>query len=257
MTDLEIINTYAKEHSQNKIWGTHMPFIFYTENNELKLLFSIYINGYWKLHLFDFNTKEIKRLPGLEDILEINECNPCIYINKKHQYILQYLKAPNNAPRQGIIGIGKNLNKLKWSQYNDVTFTAKNSTFDIYSHDFNGKIIYFKNLLTTEITTLELKYGILARITPLMFNDYQFLLSTYPTNLNVKITTTYLIDLKTKTFKILQLLNGHDPYKASINTLTGDVYYTIRKSYNFEDREIKCTSNWKFLDPVLPAIKFN
>lgn len=95
--DLKIINDFAKKHSQYNRWGTHMPYVFYTENNELKLLFSIYIKGYWKLHLFDFNTKEINRLRGLSDIININECNPCIYINKNHDYILQYLNAPNDA----------------------------------------------------------------------------------------------------------------------------------------------------------------
>lgn len=255
--NLEIINNFAKKNSKCNLWGTHMPYIFYSENNELKLLFSIYVKGYWKLHLFDFTTKEIIRLPGLDNTIEINECNPCIYINKNHEYVLQYLKAPNAGGRQSIIGIGKDLTNLKWSVYNDVTFSAKNYTYDFYSVDYKGNTIFIKNTLTNKINTLILKYGILARITPLMFDDTKILISTYPNNLKVKITTTYLINLKTNEIKVLKLLNNDDPYKASINTLTGDVYYTFRKSNDFEDREIKLTNQWKFVDPTFSVIDFN
>lgn len=122
--------------------------------------------------------------------------------------------------RQSRIGIGKDLNNLNWEDYDSVTFSAKNSTYDIYSTDYTGTNIFVKNTLTNEITQLILKYDILARITPLMFDDTKFLLSTYPSNLNVKTTTTYLVNLKTQEVKILILSNGDDPYKASINTLT-------------------------------------
>lgn len=122
--------------------------------------------------------------------------------------------------RQSRIGIGKDLNNLNWEDYDSVTFSAKNSTYDFYSVDYKGNTIFIKNTLTNEITQLILKYDILARITPLMFDDTKFLLSTYPSNLNVKTTTTYLVNLKTQEVKILILSNGDDPYKASINTLT-------------------------------------
>lgn len=122
--------------------------------------------------------------------------------------------------RQSRIGIGKDLNNLNWEDYDSVTFSAKNSIYDIYSTDYTGTNIFVKNTLTNEITQLILKYDILARITPLMFDDTKFLLSTYPSNLNVKTTTTYLVNLKTQEVKILILSNGDDPYKASINTLT-------------------------------------
>ena len=50
--------------------------------------------------------------------------------------------------RQSRIGIGKDLNNLNWEDYDSVTFSAKNSTYDFYSVDYKGNTIFIKNTLT-------------------------------------------------------------------------------------------------------------
>lgn len=71
--------------------GTHMPYIFYNENNEPNLLYAQKIQGIWKLHLFD--NKKSYRIPTHEED-NIYECNSTLYFDKSLQkYVLSYMSA--------------------------------------------------------------------------------------------------------------------------------------------------------------------
>ncbi len=97
-TFFDDLNNFAKTKNNNirNEYGTHMPYLFYDKENNKKLLFDVKINNVWKLHIYDFATREIKQVKTpTSKTEEMNECNPNIYIDNKKNYILSYVAAPD------------------------------------------------------------------------------------------------------------------------------------------------------------------
>jgi hypothetical protein len=223
--------------------GTHMPYEFYSLDNNLMLLFCIKVNGYWKLHLYDSETGEITRFINSK-IIECNECNPTVYINQDNQYVVSYIENPDGRYRILKVGTGKNLKRLKWTNYRDTNFGSITPNYEIFADTSTGNEIIIKNKNTEKELKIRLPKYILARIEPLVLDDSKVLISMYHPSTDFIHTVTMMINLNNKEVYSLKLDNGDEPYKACMNPISGKVYYTYLRSKEFEDREIRETMNW-------------
>ena len=254
MTDLNILLQYSKQFQTSNLknkYGTHMPFIYYTKENRKILFFDILINNVWKLHLYDFELNKIIQIntPSKNE-KNINECNPNVYIDKNNNYILSYIYAPTiNGYRSLVIGKSKDLINFKWEQKTDkqYNFVCLNNQYNIISEDINGQQIDIynkKNILKYQVL---FKYYILARVVNYLGDNNKLFISFYsPNNLILK-TYTFLIDLKNPDVQYMVFLKdgSFDPYKCVIDPYTLELYFTHRKSEEFEDRELMCTNQFE------------
>jgi hypothetical protein len=249
MSYINILNEYAKANcgrAEKCNWGTHMPYEFYSLDNNLMMLFCVKINGYWKLHLYNSETGEITRFIK-SDLMRCNECNPTVFINNKKQYVVSYIENPDGTFRTLKVGIGKNLNKLKWKTYRETNFGSITPNYEIYADSCIGNEIVIKNIKTEKELKIKLPKYILARIEPLLLDDSKLLISMYNPSTDFIHTVTMMINLETKEVFALKLKNGDEPYKACMNPISGTVYYTYLRSKEFEDREIRETNDWSLI----------
>jgi hypothetical protein len=183
----------------------------------------------------------------------INECNPTIYWdNKIKKYVLSYVSAPAYSGfRTAITGYSSDLENWEWTSLNKtINFFAETLNWTIISESLNGDYINIYNKQG------ELKYEIictqytLARITPMFNDDSKLFVSVYHKNPNIYKIFTILVDLNNldqpeQVIMIDDSIPGNlKPYKGVIDPLTGMLYFTHRKSEEFEDREILCTTKY-------------
>jgi hypothetical protein len=259
MKNIKAIDSFCKQQKFTKTntdsnFGSHMPYIFYSIENTKYMVFDILEGNVWKIYLLNFETNKISRIKTeTYKNYSVNECNPTIYWNNEiKKYVLSYVSAPAySGNRTGIIGYSSDLKNWEWKTFEQsVNFFADTLNWTIFSESLNGECISICNkqgelkhqILCTQYT--------LARITPMFNDDSKLFVSVYHKNPNIYKIFTILVDLNNldqpeQVIMIDDSVPGNlKPYKGVIDPLTGMLYFTHRKSEEFEDREILCTTKY-------------
>lgn len=145
--------------------------------------------------------------------------------------------------RHMVTGIGQDICNLNYNIEEQISnFNGLfNNNYRILSKSITGSPFYINDYKISFNTN---RY-ILARAVQYLYDSNKYIISLYTNNTLVTYTYTYLIDITNPDWQYLFSVDNNDsPYKAVIDSLTGEMYYTVRKSNNFEDREIKLTTNF-------------
>jgi hypothetical protein len=160
--------------------------------------------------------------------------------------------------RETKIGKGKNLDNLTWTTYDKETlFSFIGKDLDIISNDLNGQYMYIYNKKNEIIYNIKLNYWILARAVGYLYDDTKILISVYDSNPRSMITKTFFINLEQpdEQYEIILDDKKYSPYKCVFDSLTNDLYFTHRKSLEFEDREIMMTNRYTFKKCIVNDIE--
>jgi hypothetical protein len=104
---------------------------------------------------------------------------------------------------------------------------------------------------------LTLSYWVLARVVGYLYDDDKLIISAYDSNKKSMKTRTFFInlDIPDEQYEIQIDDKKYSPYKCVFDSLTNELYFTHRKSNDFEDREIMCTSDYHFTKLLNPIVK--
>ena len=141
-------------------------------------------------------------------------------------------------------------------------FYSNGPVYDIISADYQGRNITLYDKAGIEKYYIVFNTDcILARCVGFLGDDSKILLSMYTSYYKSMKTYSYILDLnKPNEQYLIYLNNKHEPYKCVFDSLTHEIYYDIRKSNEFEHREINTTNDFRFIkctDNLFDIIKVN
>lgn len=231
---------------------THMPFIFYQEN-EPKMLFTVIQKDYWKLYYSD-GKKSYKIKTNIDQQFKSTQyhmCQPTCY-KKNDIYHISFCVQFDKIIRL-YYGETKDLTEfLNVREINRECFggcvspnyimiTLNNNLLFILKHDEEIPYLTKENLQQSKNLLYQFNNlrKFTARVSYVFNNDDNIIISYADPQIINNYGSVYF---NLKDFEHCKLLLTPDKkpiYKASIDPFTNDIYYGQKINYGFEQRKIR------------------
>ena len=229
----------------NNCFRTHMPYVYY-KDNEPELIFSRLINNTWRLYFYDKKTNDFVKINTKTEYY-VNEYNPTIWVNKNNNLNMTYTYSYNDEKNLMFL---ENAKTLVSKRNNFITIVSDLIATITESYkiicDYFGHIKIYNKQTEELIKILNIQEEYVPTCICSVPGDENTIIISWNHGEGLqKVAGSLIYNIQTdKAQDLFVLETNESPYKPCLDPYTNRLYYSIKLSAQFKDRQIAISDNW-------------